>query len=405
MAKKLTKREKNKIDKLAVKHWKVTLVLLLILSSLFVVAYFMGWLDKFLKKEPILSTAGGYSTTVDTLNDLKVNFLDVGQGDCIIIELPDGKNMIIDSGENKEVVKDEIEDFTTKNKIDTFDYVILTHQDSDHAGNMGWVIDNYTCNFIFRPNNYSSHKDSSSLPDDFNTKTDGGYESSTKIYSKFMVSAYNEKCTVEIFNKDSDFSNEIIYGGNSYKYNFDFLTPTADRNKISYSDPNDYSPIMTLEYGGKKIMFTGDAEKKNIEEYIEAYGDEINIDVLKVGHHGSRTSTTDEFLQMIDPEYAVIQCGIDNSYGHPHKEALSSILSYEEGVKTYRNDTNGMITISLSVAGQLAFDMERGDCSNNDVDGNGVDVDGEIEITQNVIIKINLKRFEIFDDTKRKLIV
>lgn len=403
MGKKLTKREKNKMNKLALKHWKVTLALLLLLGTLFVVAYFMGWLDKFFKKEPVLSTAGGYSTTVDTLNDLKVNFLDVGQGDCIIIELPDGKNMIIDSGEHNSA-KQEIIDFTDENNIDTFDYVILTHQDSDHAGNMSWVIDNYKCNFIFRPNNFSSHENSKSLPDDFNIKTDGGYVSSSGTYSDFMISTYNEKCSTEIFNKDSDFSNEIIYGGNSYKYNFDFLTPTADRDKISYSDPNDYSPIMTLEYGGKKIMFTGDAEKKNIEEYIEAYGNEVNIDVLKVGHHGSDTSTTDEFLSAIDPEYAIIQCGEGNSYKHPHHDALSSILSYENGIKTYRNDTNGLITISVSVSGQLAFDMERGDCSNNDVDGNGVDVDGEIEITPNVTIKINFVRFEFVDDKKKKLI-
>jgi hypothetical protein len=126
--------------------------------------------------------------------------------------------------------------------------------------------------------------------------------------------------------------------------------------------------------------------------------------VLKVGHHGSDTSTTDEFLSAIDPEYAIIQCGEGNSYKHPHHDALSSILSYENGIKTYRNDTNGLITISVSVSGQLAFDMERGDCSNNDVDGNGVDVDGEIEITPNVTIKINFVSFEFVDDKKKKLI-
>ena len=218
---KLTKKEKEQLAKTASKHWKVITVFVVLIMAMVVLAYFMGWLDRFFKKDVILSTAGGYTTEVNELKDLKVNFLDVGQGDCIIIELPDNKTMIIDSGENKTAVKEEITEFTTKNNIDTFDYVILTHQDSDHAGNMAWVIDNYKCNYIFRPNNYSSHTDSAVLPEDFNTKTEGGYVSTTKTYSKFMISAYNEKCPVEIFNKDSDFSNEIVYQGTSNLYEYD----------------------------------------------------------------------------------------------------------------------------------------------------------------------------------------
>jgi len=372
MGKKLTKREKQKLNKMAVKHWRIVSSLILIAVVLLAFAYYMGWLDKWLKEDdPVLSTAGGYSTTVTELKDMQINFLDVGQGDCIIIELPDGKNMIIDSGKYNSC-QEVISNFTEANNIDTFDYLLLTHQDDDHSGNINWVIDNYKVNYIFRPNNHSEHDLSNDLPTDFNTETEGAFVSKTKTYAEFMVSAYNENCTVEVFNKDSDFSNEIIYENNKYSYTFNFWTPTADRDKIDYNEPNDYSPIMTLEYGNAKIMFTGDAELENIAEYLEKYGTSNNVDVLKVGHHGSENATTSDFISAIDPEFAVIQCGEDNSYGHPHLETLEILGNHEGGITVYRNDTNGNITLSYGYANTItadSFDLEHDDCSKNYVPG------------------------------------
>lgn len=371
MAKKLTKIEKQKLNNLAIKHWRIVVAIFVLLAIFLTLAYFMGWLDKFFKKDPpVLSTAGGYSTTVQELKDLEINFLDVGQGDCIIIELPDGKNMIIDSGKYNSC-QDVISDFTERNNIDTFDYLLLTHQDDDHAGNMNWVIDNYKVNYIFRPNNYSGHKNSEILPEEFNPNTDG-YDSNTKTYSEFMISAYNEKCTVEVFNKDSDFTNEIICDGEKYSYSFNFWTPTSDRLAIEYNDPNNYSPIMSLEYGNKKIMFTGDAELENINEYVETYGSQNNIDVLKVGHHGSENATTQAFVEAIDPEFAIIQCGLNNSYGHPHSETLGVLNSHDGGVTVFRNDTNGTITLSFGindVINSSSFTLEKADCSGNLIPG------------------------------------
>lgn len=371
MTKKLTKREKQKLNKIAIKHWRIVIAVLLLAVVFLGFAYYMGWLDKWLKDDPVLSTAGGYSTKVTKLKDMQVNFLDVGQGDCIIIELPDGKNMIIDSGKNNNC-QDVISDFTEENNIDTFDYLLLTHQDDDHSGNINWVIDNYKVNYIFRPNNHSQHSLTSNLPVEFNTKTEGGYISKTKTYAEFLVSAYNEKCTVEVFNKDSDFSNEIIFEDNTYKYSFNFWTPTSDRDKIIYGDPNDYSPIMTLEYGKTKIMFTGDAELDNIEEYINKYGNSNDIDVLKVGHHGSENATIEAFVRAIDPEFAVIQCGEDNSYGHPHEETLDILTNHEGGVTIYRNDTNGNITLSYGfsdIISSESFGLQYNDCSKNLIPG------------------------------------
>ena len=390
---KLTKREKKKLNGIAKKHWKPLLVIAIILIILVAVAYYMGWIDLLINKfkkpvepeteqtggnvqssTPVLSTAGGYSTNVTTLNDLEITFIDVGQGDCILIELPDNKKMIIDSGVDTDS-KNAIEETLTSKNITTFDYVLLTHQDADHAANMDWILENYTCKFIFRPNNNSTHTSASSLPADFNTGFEDPDRNPTKTYADFMNKAYAElqsgECaTVEIFNKDSDFANDVIYNGTTYTYSFNFLTPTASRNEIQYDDYNDYSPIMLLEWQGKKVLFTGDAEKENIEEYVETYGSQYNVDILKMGHHGSRTSTTPALLSAIDPEYAVIQCGIGNSYEHPHPEPLQYLKNHDTNMKLYRNDIHGDIILTIDSLGNIEFTQETINVEHTWVDGN-----------------------------------
>ena len=374
MSRRLTKREKRELNNVAKRHWKAILVILLLLVVLFVVAYYMGWIDLLIAKfrpddnddEVVLSTAGGYETTVTQFDDLKVTFLDVGQADCIIVQLPDGKNMIIDSGDfNSD--QDVIEAFTTANEIDTFHYLLLTHQDRDHVGNMDWVLENYKVNFIFRPNNYSSHSMASSLPAEFNPviTDEDAYISTSAAYAEFMVAAYNEGCTVELFNKDSDFTNTMILGEEKKTYSFDFLTPTATREQVKYENPNDYSPIFVLEYAGRTIMFNGDAEEEALEEYLTTYsGNYKNIDVLKVGHHGSFNATSSAFLNAVDPEIAVIQCGLGNDYGHPHQQVLDMFTSYGN-VELYRTDTNGTITLSVSASGEMDTTLTRTDLTYN----------------------------------------
>ena len=382
MPKKLTKKQKRELNNVAKRHWKAILSILLILVVLFVVAYYMGWIDLLINKffpkdddndEIVLSTAGGYETTVTELEDLKITFLDVGQADCIIIELPDGKNMIIDSGDfNSD--QSVISNYTTANNIDTFHYLLLTHQDRDHVGNMDWVLENYKVNFIFRPNTYTSHSSASSLPETFNPviNNENAYVSTSAAYAEFMVASYNEGCTVEIFNKDSDFTNTIICGEDKYSYTFDFLTPVATREQVMYENPNDYSPIFVLEYADRTIMFNGDAEVEAIEEYLTNYsGNYKNIDVLKVGHHGSSNATTAEFLSAVDPEIAIIQCGLGNDYGHPH-QAVLNMLNNHGGVDIYRTDTNGTITVNIDVSGDMDTVLTRTDMTYNNTCGDNM---------------------------------
>ncbi|MBE5739073.1 MAG: MBL fold metallo-hydrolase [Clostridiales bacterium] len=391
MARRYTKKQQKEMQRVVKHHWKALLVILALMVIMLAVLYYTGVLDKIIEKLNPSATppqqeepegggdsgdggesAGGngslnaadfknVTTTVDVLKDLEIAFIDVGQGDCIIIELPDGKNMIIDSGEYNDA-KNAITAYTTANDITTFDYLLLTHQDSDHAGNMSWVIDNYEVKYIFRPNNEATHATyDAQLPDDFNYGD--GYKSTSATYGKFMLSAYNENCIVEVFNKNSDFTNTVVYGDEDYQYTFNFLTPTLD--VISYSDPNDYSPILMLEYAGKRIMFTGDAELDNLAEYVQAYGDDYNVDVLKVGHHGSSNATTLPFIQAIDPEYAIIQCGEGNSYGHPHKTVLDLFYNYDNNIDLYRTDNNGNILLTVDILGSIVFGMENTDVSDN----------------------------------------
>lgn len=370
MSKRMTKKQKKQVSRFVSKNfWLVMLLIVIIVAFLFF-AYYKGWLDKFFKKDDDTSSVGG--------NALIINFLDVGQGDCIIIQLPDGKNMIIDSGSAKvSTAKPAIENFTNEKGITSFDYLLLTHADEDHVGNMSWVIDNFTIGHIFRPNNNTTYAktqvDISVIPESFNPATLSQNEVSTETYARFMLSVYNKfasgETTVEIFNKDSDFSGKIKCDDKEISYSFDFLTPVAEKNEITYSNRNDYSPYVKLSYASKSIMFTGDGEAKMMQEYVDNYGNANNIDVLKVGHHGSENATSTNLLNVIDPEYAIIQCGLGNSYKHPHKQVLDRLTEYDKDMKVYRNDTNGLITLTIESNGLMTFNLEHTDCSLNLVEG------------------------------------
>lgn len=386
------KKRRKDIEKVADKHLLPIIFILIALMIVLTVLYFTGTLQVILDKyifpptqeeeelgddnasdgesssdgqggsndgQGSTSLAGkNLTTTVDTLKDLVITFLDVGQGDCIILELPDGKNMIIDSGDKSNANKQTIADFTESKGITTFDYLLLTHQDSDHVGNMDWVIDNYEIKYIFRPNMKTVNETyAPQLPDEFNTGS--SFTTDTVIYGKFMLSAYNEGCPVEIFYKDSDFTNTILYMEETYTYSFDFLTPTAEKaSDIYYKDNNNYSPVILFEYCGTKIMFTGDAEKENLGEYVLTYGNTYNVDILKVGHHGSENATTSAFVEAIDPEYAIIQCGLNNKYGHPHAEALNRLSGYDSNMIIYRTDNNGNIELTIEADGTFDFTLD-----------------------------------------------
>ncbi len=315
--------------------------------------------------------------------DLKVHFVDVGQADCIIIELPDGKNVIIDAGVHN---YSDLSNYINENtSISTFDYAIATHADSDHIGNFDKVLEEFEVKKIFRPHVlYAGTKYSFSA--DFNKGA--GKSQSSNAYGEFLTAVNTETYTQngatkqaewEFFTHESDFAGKISYSNKIYEYYFDFLTPRVENySQISYDNANDYSPIIKFTYEEVDILFTGDAEGglegDAEDEFVEFYknlsGYDLDVEILKVGHHGSKTSTTQELLNLVKPEYAVIQCGEDNSYKHPHQSTLDRLFSLS--CKVYRNDKHGDVVLTITKDSSFTFATQNINPSDVFVGGDAV---------------------------------
>ena len=238
---------------------------------------------------------------------LTVSYIDVGQADSILITSPDGKNMLIDAGEG-EGRSGAVLDYLKKRNITELDTVIATHPHSDHINAMDDVLDNIAVDKFYLPN--ASH--------------------TTRDFENMLDAAEN--------------ANEVIQAKAGMSFNLgesvgcDILAPVSD----SYDDLNNYSVVVKMVYGSTSFLFTGDAEKEVEKEILQSTAD-VSADVLKCGHHGSSTSTSADFLAAVDPDYAVISCGRDNDYGHPHKETLQKLE--KNGTEVLRTDEMGTITL------------------------------------------------------------
>ena len=296
-------------------------------------------------QKEVVSTLAGDGT-------LSIHFISVGQADSIFIQFPTGNNMLIDASE-KSTAK-TVTTYISNLGVTTIDYVLLTHQDSDHVGGMVDVFNTFEVKNALRPSVYSTYS-GYDLPETFNIgTTSGSTPSSTKTYYNYLESVYNEGCKWEAFNKDSDMT--FVSKGQSddvtYTCTLDFLTPTADVGSIKYKSANNFSPIMILKYGDFSIMFTGDAEKEVEQELLNYYIDsDLDVDVLKVGHHGSKTSSTKDFINKVKPETAIISCGLNPEKNKfcPWQVTLDTLNEY--GSTIYRTDLQGNIVLTVSSAG------------------------------------------------------
>ncbi|MBR6687316.1 MAG: MBL fold metallo-hydrolase [Clostridia bacterium] len=285
-------------------------------------------------------------------NDLEVHFISVGQGDSVLIRTPDNTNILIDAGDGYKDNRDHLLSYLDNLGIKTLDYVVATHSDNDHIGGFDDIFDNYKVEFVFRPYIYSRHEVSEDLDEAFNPQT-AAYKCTTKVYAEFLVDVYEEKSDWAFFDADTDII--INYGdeNSQNKLYFDVLAPFVDLKDLDYNDPNSYSPFIRLEYMGVSFMFTGDADTEVEASVLARYTpNELNSTVLKLGHHGSDTSSSVAFFNAVRPSYSVVSCGADNDYGHPKQSVLQTVLFY--GSSLYRTDLQGDIVFSVTADGQLS---------------------------------------------------
>lgn len=247
-----------------------------------------------------------YIATTNQTNVMDVHFIDVGQGDAILIE-KDNSAMLIDAGENNQ--GDIVVDYLKSQNIEKLDYVIGTHPHSDHIGGLDTVLNSFPVDKVI-------------LPSATNT---------TKTYEDFLDAIETNDLTVT----------KAVVGDTFYlgSASFTIVAP----NTSSYEELNNYSVGIKLTYGSNTFLFTGDAEELSEKEMI-SNGIDLSADVLKLGHHGSQNASCDEFLEAVNPTYAVISVGKDNDYGHPHKETLQSLLDHD--IKVFRTDEQGTIVFT-----------------------------------------------------------
>ncbi len=364
MAKKKNKREKE------LQKFVACLVVIIIITVIVLAVFYVSNGYKFdfgfLKKES--ESVSVNHSEVDSVRDLKVYFIDIGQGDCIFIELPDGKNMLIDTGEKRNAGKAKIDKYLRDekgNKV-TIDYCVATHPDSDHIGLMPYVYEQYDVLKSYRPYVYSENKSASALPYELNKGIK--IKNSSNIYYDYITNVNAEQTYWEFFKDDSDFSNGFTgKDGEIYEYTVNFVMPYADNlNDYQYfTTPNDFSAVIMLEYADRKILFTGDieyetgkkgAEQSFIREFSTSNPAMVDCDVLKVAHHGSDSSTSPEFLSLVKPEYSVISCGLSNKHRHPLKSTLDNLVNC--GSEIYRTDLQGTIILTIDSKGIMTFEKQ-----------------------------------------------
>jgi competence protein ComEC len=239
---------------------------------------------------------------------LAVSFLDVGQGDAILIETPDGFEMLVDGGPNAAVLRELSKQRSFFDR--EIDVVVTTHPDLDHIGGLVDVLKRYKVKTILRTENEND-----------------------KSAAEAFAAAVQKENAEEIL---ADAVQVLQLGAST---TIQIFSPTGDERQW---ESNTSSIVLRVVYGNASFMLTGDAPQE-IENYlVETYGTQLDSDVLKLGHHGSKTSTSDAWLDAVTPNYAVVSAGLDNRYGHPHQDVMQRV--FKRNIETSHTGTDGTIT-------------------------------------------------------------
>lgn len=250
------------------------------------------------------------NSTSDELSSryLEIHVLDVGQGDAIFIETPDGVQVLIDGGPDSGVLRELGKHMRVDDR--TIDMVVSTHPDQDHIGGLIDVLERYTVSSIL----LTEHEGDGTAASTYRRLVDA--EGATIVFAR----------RGQVFELGASTTLSVLF-------------PESD---VRGMESNTSSIVLQLHYGDTTYLFTGDAPKA-IEEYLVLRdGEYLQSDVLKVGHHGSRTSTSESFLQEVSPTFAIISAGADNRYGHPHVEVTD--LLFNHGVEVLQTAEEGTIS-------------------------------------------------------------
>lgn len=233
-----------------------------------------------------------------------VHIIDVGQGDSIFIQTLEDKRILIDAG--NEEAEHTVYSYLKRRGVKKIDVLIATHPDTDHIGSMDYIIDKFKISHFYMPE----------------AKTE------SEAFYNLLDSCRDKNLKIEYLTKGD------VLKIDSYT-TMEILSPSTitDKNNLN-------SIVSLLNYKGYEFLFTGDAEKENESEILSSCN-LPDIEFLKAGHHGSSSSSTDEFIEKLKPEAVAISCGYNNDYGHPHRSVLDTFR--ENGSVVYRTDKNGSL--------------------------------------------------------------
>jgi beta-lactamase superfamily II metal-dependent hydrolase len=247
--------------------------------------------------------------------EIKIHYIDVGQGDSELIQIGD-KNILIDAGTSDKKALNYLKSIG----ITKIDYAIATHPHEDHIGSMDDVVKALDIGTFYAPKATNTTKTFENLANALKNKN-----------LKFTVPKSGDTLTIG----DATLT---------------FLAPNSEK----YEDLNNYSIVVKLKYGNNSFIFMGDAEDVSEGEILQKQLD-VQADVIKIGHHGSHSSSTQAFLDKVNPKYAIISCEKGNDYGHPHKETLTKLNA--KNISVFRTDLNGTI-IATSNGKDITFNVK-----------------------------------------------
>ncbi len=278
---------------------------------------------------------------------LEVYFIDVGQGDSTLI-IDEDEAMLIDGG--LPTASQKIYSFLEKKNIKHLKYIVATHAHNDHVGGLSAALEYSSCDEILVPY----------------------LDSDNERFQSFLNTASEKEVSVTQAKDGETYSlkNAIIK----------VLGPTD----LIEGEDNNNSLVFRLEYKNVSFLFTADAEQMEEQLLLYNHYEELNVDVLKVGHHGSYTAASSAWMKAVDPKYAVISCGKDNSYGHPHEETLQ--LLQQQGTTVYRTDLQGTIHCSTD-GNQIAFDTEKETTS--------TEMKSDTNVSEGYVLNTRSKKFHL----------